>query len=107
MTLDQIKAIAAERTKGPWKYDWGNWDIENQNRKTLCCFDLGCRENITVPAHADGEFIAMAANNIDKLIAVVEAARNPALQSGESEVYKWMDALSDLRKALAALESDK
>lgn len=106
MTLDQIKAIAAARTKGPWFTD-GAFIVENSHAIIADCKQqlADVFDNDQVAATA--EFIAMAANNIDKLIAVAEAARNPALQSGESEVYKWMDALSDLRKALAALESDK
>jgi len=109
MNLTELKAIAADRTPGRWKYDWGNWDIEGPDRETLCCFDSGCREaGLEVPANGDGEFIAMAANYFDRLIAVAEAAEgittSQVFRNVEGACYS--EAVYNLVQALAALEAE-
>lgn len=67
MTLEEIKRIAAARTRG-------NPTIEVDNIKRLLLkaadYDLLLEEQI----QRDSEFIASAFNNIDALIAVAEAA---------------------------------
>lgn len=95
MTIDEMKKIAAARTKGEWK------------------------AGITYHATQNAEFIAMAANNWDKLMAVVDAANRlilwesiscPAcsIENPSPEVpcycYDYIDAKSSTIEALEALE---
>lgn len=93
MTLDQIKVIAAARTKGEWHI--GHIDEaldrgEVESDGIIIASD--CRRN-------DELFICMAAANIDKLVAVAEAAKAIHICNGD-----FQDEDGSLRKALAALE---
>lgn len=74
MNLAEIKACAARRTQGKW--DARDW----------MCGDH------------DAEFIAMAANHIDALIAIAKAAKvfvcDPT--AGPTELCKLLNALAAL-----------
>ncbi len=84
MLVSEIKAIAAARTKGKWV-----WSKQG----------LICDTN-------DAEFIAMAANTFDKLLAVVEAAKE--LTGGwDYDHAGWeapIEELAELQKTIAELE---
>lgn len=73
MQLSEMKKIAEARTKGEWSHDWGNHDIEipwpNRSKSLLSRGEHGNYD-------ANLEFAAMAANNWDKLMVVVEAAQS-------------------------------
>lgn len=73
LILEEMKLIADARTKGEWRHDWGNHDIEipypNRSESLL---ERGADANY----NANLEFAAMAANNWDKLVAVVETANS-------------------------------
>lgn len=83
MTLDLIKAIAAARTKREWHYT--EFDT----------VEIGITENAI--------FIAMAANNFDKLLAIAEAAKAYAECDWENNI----ELSNELCDAAATLESDK
>lgn len=105
MKLEEIRAMLAEITPGPWKYDMGNWEVEGPRpeRHTICSMTpddrhSGFGENSPqnpVSSMADGAFIAMARELMPKLLAVAEAAQkllgDPRLDGDE------------LRAALAAV----
>ena len=68
MTLEEMRKIADARTMGEWR----NLGPEIRTHTSDNAYmNLGI---MVAPRNA--EFIAMAANNFDKLLAVVEAARN-------------------------------
>lgn len=106
MKFEEIKAIAAARTKGEWKprksckeayaHAIGP-DHPYEPESDVDEFEL---------AERDAAFIAMAANNIDKLITIAEAAKDVELEE-HKEDGKIEPKLSHLYYALAALESDK
>jgi hypothetical protein len=67
LTLKDIEAgekLSKEATPGKWKYDHGNWEVEqSKTRDSICGLDNSCRltingEMTAVPAMFDGEFIA-------------------------------------------------
>ena len=105
--LEELKQIASRRTPGEWKLkypeEWyakfepiacENPIIEVNNKNLIPNFyDY---EEAGVPK-ADAEFIAMAANNIDKLIAVAEAAKDLG------NIWE-VDGYTELQSAIAALE---
>lgn len=86
MTLDQIKLIAAARTKGEW-----------DEYKLRELFDVSIPFNID--SRRSAKFIKMCHDNIDKLIAIAEAAKNAIANEG------WYS--ENVSLALFTLESDK
>src|SRR5437868_12338827 len=66
MTLDEMKAIAAKRTKGEWILDQANYADG---------LAVGDKYAFYLQNSYDIRFIAMCANSFDKLIAVAEAAK--------------------------------
>lgn len=117
MTIEEMKKIAAARTKGKWIFEESLTDPD--------WVDMECPE----VGHCslkkdDAKFIAMAADNWDKLMAVVEAAqRNRTAWAMNRHLiyekmkdigidilpvdpdYKWINNLS-LGEAIAALERE-
>ena len=93
MRLEEMKRIAEARTKGEWKIDHNKetyftpssiyspkkraWDEEDDEYNAICNFPRSCEYNFGSDPHIepDAKFIAMAANNFDKLLKVVEAAK--------------------------------
>lgn len=128
MKLEDLKRLAAARTKGEWPSDnivcWEfepyGWSGTGPHIKPEEDDDGGARGE--EHAMKDAEFIAACANNIDALIAVVEAAEKvPRLYDllkdklmGESLTQRQMwDILQQscnefylLKSSLAALEGD-
>jgi hypothetical protein len=107
MKLEDLKRLAAARTPGEWKYDWGNWSVESSDRRDICRVD-----DNTGAGHHDGEFIAAMANHVDRLLDVVEAAGHINDNLG----YWFLDpmgpaalkeAFRTFEKALEALEGEK
>lgn len=78
MTLEEMKAIAEKRTKGEWQFratkDSGGirFVVAPDGPKSVQGFEFIAAD---CSHKCNGEFIAMAANNWDKLMAVVEAAK--------------------------------
>lgn len=101
MTFDEMKKIADARTEGEWQCH--NWDkMEGPHVVALGLWDKksSCNGSFDVPqTYENAAFIAMAANNWDKLIAVVEAAK-VCVHITERE--RW-EALIQLKDALKAL----
>lgn len=62
-----------------------------------------CDEHVDSYYYVREEQVVVDRKVLGTLIAVARAASNPALESGESEVYKWLDALKELRAVLVAL----
>lgn len=60
--IKEIEILADGATPGPWKYDWGNWEVEkSEGRNPVCRFD--CDDDLKwfprlVEGHSDGEYIA-------------------------------------------------
>lgn len=78
--LSAIEALAEAATPGPWKYDWGNWDVEGPmpDRYVVAALDASSREPSfggqepnPVAAPTDGEFIAHARTDVPRLVAEV------------------------------------
>ena len=66
MKLEDLIKICDAATPGPWKYDWGNHQVESRNsdynRWPICDLstqtDLMGFDNIAINYHSNGEFIA-------------------------------------------------
>ena len=98
--LEKMRQIAARRTKGEWEVF--NTDIEAPDRTV--CRVLNYDE---YPRNDDAEFIAMAANNIDQLIAVAEAAKCAVDGADNEHCPVTEPELVNLWKALRKLESNE
>ena len=96
MTLDRLKKLAEARTKGEWCADDGSIGMEWPAKHKDINYSKGDRgvgfisfpaqyhcECGAVDSDADSEFFAAMANNIDKLLAVVEAAKKHAVHAPE------------------------
>lgn len=124
MVLNEMKKIADAKTKGEWK-NLGTASSEdgdifmgsgievkvNLFLNDDCTNEDEAMELAEEQAKLDSEFIAMAANNWDKLMAVVEAAKESfyELDCNESSYTgKHIDPCvkCDLEKALKALEGE-
>lgn len=116
MKLSEIKAIATARSPGPWQHDCGNQTIEYRGeggRRILASgkiINYKWRDDILrfdTATHLyfdeDADFIEMAANNIDKLIAIAEEAKDLAdccLNRGYKNLpSRVLAALADLEAA--------
>ena len=102
MKIEEMKRIAEARTNGPWQYS--------------CCYGVAtieCEKNNPI-AHAveyiktrDADFICLAANTYDKLLAVAEAAKEVSrTKSCDYENEKCDCGLVALEQALEALEQE-
>lgn len=115
MKLEELKKLCQDITPGPWKYDWGNWEVEGPppNRYPICSMTP---DNRRAPFHgqaqnhvdsgADGEFIAAARNMLPKLIAVAEAASLTVYAEKKCSEPLYAYGVEQLRVTLAALESE-
>ena len=104
MKISEMKRIAEARTKGEWSYYhesedfWTHFSGRPSGITSLVKCDevyLHCHNN-----KRDVEFIAMAANNFEKMLAVVEAAKAifPVLERASQSSF------NRLEEALKALE---
>lgn len=129
MELEEMKRIAAARTKGEWVSD-SDCDLftrgEHEYIKELDDYQFKGLGSLRFdPENKNGKFIAMAANNWDyifelasqcsfaldqlkkeqevsqKMMAVVEAAKGHADLNSLKGCY---EAIADLRKALEVLD---
>ncbi len=78
MKLSDMQAIAARRTSGKWKYDSGNWEIEQEKtRNSICNFSgLDKADGTSLAGNPyDGEFIAMCSNNWNALMKFVDTVQ--------------------------------
>jgi len=78
--LSKIRTRVERATKGPWKYDCGNLEIERrENRSYVCDFSewAGYGENhqfkSEVDYHRNGDFIAHARTDVEVLLKMFEA----------------------------------
>lgn len=105
MNLEEMKRIAEARSKGPWQYS--------------CCYGVAtieCEKNKPI-AHAveyiktrDADFICLAANTYDRLLAVAEAAK-VAMKKDDGPLEKgWVERdariIWQLQLALKSLEQE-
>lgn len=83
--LDRIKERLKGITPGPWKADYGNWEIESENEETsrdsICSFAPSDRTRVDGtdnPIHFmdDAEFIAHARSDIPRLIEEIERLKD-------------------------------
>ncbi len=109
MKLEEIEKLCEEATPGPWKYDYGNWQVEGPRprRRAICNLNglddvEGNPVNLNI---ADTEFIAASRELIPKLIAVAKAAeivcKDHDLRCEDSN-----STLCALHDALVTLESE-
>ncbi len=102
MNLTEMRRIADARTKGEWStrfgYQGGTSEVNPVGLGPKCSYDAQGESQ----AEKDAAFIAMASNQWDKLMAVVEAAKNalPYIDTGMTKIYFKLDV------ALEALEGD-
>jgi hypothetical protein len=81
--LDELKALANAATPGPWKADFGNWQIESENQDTyrdgVCTFTFDDRDrcdgstNPVDPA-SDADFIAASRTAMPQLVEALRVA---------------------------------
>lgn len=97
-SIQEMKRIADARTKG-------NWIFKRQNGfhayiHTQDDYVIPSPDKDTFPCNMlndDAEFIAMAANNWDKLMAVVDAVEKVSYEGKKPD---WWDALNNAYKEL-------
>lgn len=95
MKLEEMKRIAEARTKGKWRPESGLF--EDIGYAAIGPMHEGENPDFTVMK--DAQFIAMAANNWDKLIAVVEAAKKYRQEdTGVEDLCGLDDALKALEE---------
>jgi hypothetical protein len=82
MKLSEIEAITAKANEGPWKFDcdsvwkWHEDDPSDEPHQTKICKGPNPAGWKTEwPRLDDAEFIAMARNELPKLLAVVKAVK--------------------------------
>lgn len=97
MKIEKMKEIAGKRTIGEfrtWHFesDWETPIIQTNDGGSLC------KMSHYGKMRDDAEFIAMAANNIDKLIKVAEAAKAYKDYDGRKEYLELADALDELER---------
>lgn len=112
MKLEDLKRIADARTKGRIIMD-NDCDIDCLD-ETYWCEKLQCDLPKTfIPTHftergqqlfSNYEFIVMASNTFDKLIAVVEAAKHVAFMRIQDDDEEYNSAWRTLEDALKELE---
>lgn len=91
-TLTDLESKAKAATPGPWRWDYGNWEVESRNesafRHAICSMTPDDRE--CAPFHESGF------NPIDPMVdAEFIAAANPAV---------ILDLCTKLRKCVEVLE---
>ncbi len=83
--LERLRAVLADGTPAPWKYDLGNWEVEGPrpDRYPICLMDPASRVAAfegqaanPVSSLADGALICELRNLADTLISELEAARS-------------------------------
>lgn len=101
MQIEEMKRIADARTKGPWQWD--------ELMKETITNDMGMaiietESRCYPPSDADADFIMMAENNWDKLMAVVDAASKMDTGDFETCTMKADEIWLELQNALEKLE---
>lgn len=108
MKLEEMKRIANARTKGPWH--WTKFDsIEGYEPYTDGSNGPGSRikiietdSRVYPPGDNDADFIIMVANNWDKIMAVVEAAK----EFCDAYVIKIDESTERMIETLKSLEEE-
>lgn len=110
MKLEEIRKLIDATTPGPWKYDWGNWEVEGPrpDRYPICAM---APDDRAPPFHgqglnpvdsgADGEFIAASRYLMPKLLKVLEILDSETLDAMH---YDLPITALELRNALADIE---
>jgi len=111
MNLEAMKKSSSKKTKG-------NWDLNDVSLPNSTWVNFNLRSPFGWILHSyggevrsekhDAEFIAMAVNNFEKLIAVVEAAKKirAGLDSDEHQNFYMAKPWKELDDALQALEKE-
>ncbi len=113
MKLEEIQKLIEASTPGPWKYDWGNWEVEGPrpDRYAICGMTPddrapgfhGQKPN-PVDSPADGEFIAASRTLLPKLLKVARAAKAVVIKDAAEFDGVTNPAMSALYDAVAKLE---
>jgi len=98
MNLENMKRVGELRTKGKWRYKFD--PLQEKSRLWTTEDKYYLFNGYSTKPNPDFEFIALAANKWDKLMAVVEWAQKYTTTSEPWEV----SSLDKLRAALKALE---
>jgi len=96
MKLDELKALDAAATPGPWHS--ASWGVGDGGVDVVFYPDIDS---------ADAALIAAARNALPKLLAVAEAAKRVCarMRDGEPGITDYDDAVDDLERSLDALEA--
>lgn len=110
LTLDELKKLSAEATKAPWEWQFdtivGYEPFTDGSKGKGFATEVICTDSrFYPPRDNDADLILAMRNNIDKLIAVAEAAKE--LMFGEVDLDDGYRVRDNLMKALAALEDEK
>lgn len=91
--IAEIKERVAAATPGPWKHDWGNWDVEGPNRENIADISSGYRYqepdksfHSKADPHDDAEFIAHARTDIPLLLERIEQLEDKCVDCGKDAV---------------------
>ena len=112
-TLSEMREVASKRTPGQWvrfEDERGHGVLSEENSRwygegPICKIDY-YYDNKEYMARQNMEFITLAANTYDKLLAVAEAARkNVGLMCKNANYAHEGCNQCELAKALKALES--
>ena len=103
--LNQIQARCDAATKGPWKYDCGNLEVERRtNRSHVCNIDFSSDKGFEaeVYPHYNGDFIAHARQDVEVLLEMVKLLKEGMEQvvnnsnSGWHTEKQYLDKLQKL-----------
>lgn len=114
MKLDEMKALCAAASEGPWTDSEAvSGAVEHRSerwKRQMNVFGTDSEGYAICPHKPDAAFIAAARTLMPKLIAVAEAANIAEQYLPDSDTMRpgqssHVDAARDLRAALAALEA--
>lgn len=106
----EIRERLEQATPGPWKYDWGNWEVEREeNRSWVCDLHDPLEEGFKseVQPSCNGEFIANAPTDIANLLKEREVLRE-AIKNMLDACHKgYGRTLTEMEKALSWKPEEK
>jgi hypothetical protein len=98
-SLDWLRRVIEERTKGPWKTYSGDWRVLNFENYPICG-----TSNVLGHDESNARFIATMGTNADLIWAVIEAA--DFYVNGNYNVGLF-NPIDRVKEALAALKAAK
>lgn len=93
-TLEQLKELCEKATPGPWKYDYGNWQVESEHKEFYrnvvadwCGWDERneISKNSSIDPINDFEFIAASRTAVPELIHRLEVTERLLKSEGSNE----------------------